>query len=204
VTKPAVLAIGVLLAAVVGSEVYVVRQNWQLRQRLAASVTAAAAASSAKSERTKYESGLIGRCQPFQSSTRGTAAAARLLEVSIYFSLDRDCLSCVKELLEQWNGALRAGLPLTVTGYTTVDGTQDEHILTEMLKPEFPVVRVDQIEGKLRELGVTATPVVFVTDATTGRILFTHAPLASEKRDRSFVDRVRTLAAPCETAALTR
>lgn len=194
--KPVAFAISLLLAALAAREIYVARENRQLKQRIAALATER----STKSERGQYEAGLIGRCRPFHEGAK--EQRARLLDVSIYFSLDRDCLSCVKELVDQWNGTMKAGLPLAVTGYTSVDGTQDEHILTEMLKPEFPVVRVDQIEKKLPAMGVTETPVVLVTDATTGRILFTHAPLPSNKGDRSFVDRVRALATPCEAAAL--
>ena len=54
-----------------------------------------------------------------------------------------------------------------------------------MKKPTF---RTDWINGCTR---------VFVTDAATGRILFTREPLASEKGDRSFVDRLRLLLTPC-------
>ncbi|MBV9496672.1 MAG: hypothetical protein JOZ54_20680 [Acidobacteria bacterium] len=184
--KLAVSSLALLLAALGGTSYRLVRENRDLRRQTAA----AAIAQQGKNEREQSAARLAGQCQPFYEPMKD----ARPLNVAVYFSLDRDCLSCVQDVVEQLNGAIAAGLPIAVTGYTTVDGVQDERILEEKMKPAFPVKRLDRIEEKLRAAGVTSTPIVFVTNPATGRVLLAHAP---EKKDRSFVDRIRLLATPC-------
>ncbi len=193
---------GALVVAVIGSEVVVMRQNAQLRQVVKAqsSIEHRVSFLRTKTDRVLYEASMLGRCQPFFAAAAGTPAAqSRHLEVSVYFSLQHDCLSCVEDLVRQWNAVATAPnrVPVTITGYTQVDDKQDETILTRDLKPAFPVVRVDHLDQKLAATGVTFTPVVFVSDPTTGRILLTYAPLATEKGDRSLVDRLQALVTPC-------
>jgi hypothetical protein len=151
-----------------------------------------------KNSRVLFETSMVGLCQPFFAPGKPDPAA-RALTVSLYFSLDHDCLSCVKATIDQWNEVLKGpqGPRFRVTGYTDVDGTQDETILEHELKPEFPIVRVEQIEQKLKALGVVMTPVVLASDSVTGRILFASAPTAADKHDRSFVGRMQLLAAQC-------
>jgi hypothetical protein len=191
--------IGVMVAAVIASELYVVKQNGQLRQQINAesAVDRQVKYLRTKTDRTLYEATMQGRCQPFFNASG--PRAARPLNVAIYFSLERDCLSCVHGLIDQWNDELRSrqGKGFTVTGYTEVDGAQDEKILTRDLRPSFPVMRVEHIEQKLAATGLTFTPVVLVTDPATGRILLTYAPLATEKGDRSLSERLQALLTPC-------
>jgi hypothetical protein len=191
--------LGVLAAAVVASELYVVKQNGQLRQQINAesAVDRQVKYLRTKTDRTLYEATMQGRCQPFFNVAG--PRAARPLSVAIYFSLEHDCLSCVQGLVSQWNEELKGaqGKAFTVTGYTEVDGAQDEKILTRDLRPSFPVVRVEHIEQKLAATGLTFTPVVLVTDPATGRILLTYAPLATEKGDHSLPERLEALLTPC-------
>jgi hypothetical protein len=191
-------ALAVLCAALVGSELWVVRENRALQQRIRAATTAGPRVNylGTKGDRTRYAAGMFGRCRPFY--TAAAQAPARTLNVSIYFSLQNDCMSCVQGLVQQWNGELQRahGAKLEVTGYTEVDGTYEEKQLQD-LKPAFPVVRVEGLKQKLATMGVTFTPVVFVTDPATGRILLTHAPLPEEKSNRAIVEALQALLTPC-------
>lgn len=194
---------GALMVAVIGSEVVVMRQNAQLRQRVKAqsAVEHRVGLLRTKTDRVLYEASMLGHCQPFYTvaSNGAPAAQSRRLDVSVYFSLQHDCLACVEELIRQWNAVATAPnrLPVAITGYTQVDDKQDETILTRDLKPLFPVVRVSHLDQTLSATGVAFTPVVFVSDAATGRILLTYTPLATEKGDHSLVDRLQALATPC-------
>ncbi|MEA2488364.1 MAG: hypothetical protein QOH21_156 [Acidobacteriota bacterium] len=188
-----------LCVAVVGSEMWVLRENRDLKQRIESKNRPAPSAMvlGATADRTRYEASMLGRCQPFYAAAG--SRAARALDVSIYFSLDHDCLSCVSGLVEQWNREVQGphASRFHVTGYTEVDGTYSEQILTQQLKPAFPIVRVEHISQKLETMGVTFTPVVFVSDPATGRILLTHAPLPAEKGNTAIVERLQKLITPC-------
>jgi len=192
----------ILIGAVVlvaGSQVWLAQQNRTLKQRI---VTQQAQAADMKylrnrSERTLYEASMQGRCQPFFASAR--AEPAKRYNVALYFSLERDCMSCVTDIVHQWNDVVRAGNnAFDVHGYTRIDGTLKRQLLEKELQPAFPITNVDDLEAKLTSLGVTYSPVVFVSDAATGRILFTHAPLATEKTDRALVEKVLAIAKPCQ------
>jgi hypothetical protein len=195
----AIAALAVMVTGSVASELFVLRQNAALREQLAVEQAAAArrAAVPAESQRSLFAAGLVGRCRPFHDAV--VAGEPQPLAVAIYFSLDHDCLSCVKAAIGQWNDLLRgAGARrFRVTGYTEVDGAQDERILTAELQPAFPVVRIVDLESKLQAEGVGMTPAVVVSDGRTGRILFASAPTAAGKNDRSFVERMESLATPC-------
>ena len=192
--------IGALVVAVVVSEWFVLRQNAQLRTRMAAesALDRKMKYLGTKTNRTLFEASMFGRCRPFNEPAKAPSDA-RPFTVSLYFSLDHDCLSCVQEMINQWNGMLKnpQGRQFRVTGYTEVDGTQDETILTRELKPAFPIVRIDHIEQKLKTMGVMVTPVVFVSDGATDRIILTSAPLPTEKSDRSLLQRLQLLLTPC-------
>jgi hypothetical protein len=193
--------IGALFAAVLISELFIVRQNAQLKLRIQSesSLDKKMKYLRTKTDRTLYEASMLGRCQPFFASAQA-AGGSRPLKVALYFSLEHDCMSCVQQLIAQWNDVVKSskGSQFAVTGYTEVDGLQDEKILNSDLKPLFSIQRVDHIEQKLATLGVSITPVVFVSDAATGRILLTSAPLATEASDRSLPERLQLLLTPCE------
>jgi hypothetical protein len=194
--KWVVIALCLIVAA---SEIFVVRQNWQLRQR----VSAANAVSSkinylrSKSEQTLYEASMTGRCRPFFDSA--AAAPGRPLDVAIYFSLHRDCMSCVEDVVGQWNAALKSPTAkgFNVRGYTDIDGTRAQRTIDRDLKPAFPVTSIEHIEDKLAAAGITSTPVVFVSDPATGRILLSSAPLVGERGDRSLIERLHAVITPC-------
>ena len=192
--------IAALCLAVVASEVVVVRQNRQLRQHVAAADTSVKQMNflRTQSDRTLFESSMTGRCTPFAGG-RTAAAPTTPLEVSIYFSLERDCMSCVEDVVSQWNGALRNPIAksLVVKGYTEIDGTRAQTLLDRDLKPAFPITNVPDIEQKLATSGIPTTPVVFVSDPTTGRILMTYAPRVGEKGDRSLLERLHNVVTPC-------
>jgi hypothetical protein len=189
-----------LCLLVAGSEIFVVRQNLQLRQR----VSAANAISGkmnylrSKGEQTLYEASMAGRCRPFFDPA--AAAPGRPLDVAIYFSLNRDCMSCIEDVIGQWNAALKSPTAhnFTVHGYTDIDGTRAQRALDRDLKPAFPITDVEHIEDKLAAAGVNSTPVVFVSDPATGRILLTSAPLVGERGDRSLVERLHAVITPCK------
>ncbi|HYK03520.1 MAG TPA: hypothetical protein VE974_17315 [Thermoanaerobaculia bacterium] len=189
-----------LCVAVAASQIYVMQQNHDLKQRVAnqSSVTGATKFASTKSDRTAFEASMTGRCEP--SWTRGQAPSpTRPLDVSIYFSLNRDCMSCIEDVVGQWNGVMRNEMAksLVVRGYTDIDGTRAKTTLERDLKPAFPVTDVDEVEQKLAAAGVTTTPVVFVSEPSTGRVLMTYAPLVGEKGDRSLVERLAAVLTPC-------
>src|SRR5436305_10581231 len=97
-----------LCLLVVGSEIFVVRQNLQLRQRVDAANAIGSKMSylRSKSERTLYEASMAGRCRPFFDPA--AAAPRRPLDVAVYFSLNRDCMSCIEDVIGQWNAALKS------------------------------------------------------------------------------------------------
>lgn len=192
--------IAALCVAVIASEIVVIRQNRQLRQHVVA-VDASAKQLNflrSQSDRTLFESSMTGRCTPF-AGDRSASASTAPLEVSIYFSLERDCMSCVEDVVGQWNGALRNPIAksLVVKGYTEIDGTRARTLLDRDLKPAFPITNVPDIEQKLATSGIPTTPVVFVSDPTTGRILMTYAPRVGEKGDRSLLERLHNVLTPC-------
>ncbi|HEX9986817.1 MAG TPA: hypothetical protein VGF69_26410 [Thermoanaerobaculia bacterium] len=193
--------LGALIVAVAASQVVVMRQNLQLRRRVAAAsmiATRTAAAPPPGEERRRFEEGMDGRCRPF-SAPANDAAANRQLDATIYFSIDHDCMSCVTDVVNQWNELVKGpyGKSLKVHGYTTVDGALAQKMLDQKLKPAFPVTHVDGLEEKLAAVGARYTPVVFVSDPATGRVLFTRAPLPNENGDRSIVLGVQALMTPC-------
>lgn len=143
-----------------------------------------------KTARRAAEAALIGKCRPYFDAVR--AMPARPLDVSIYFSLQEDCPSCVEAVIRQWNHAPG----FTVKGYTRVDGTFEEKMLAGF-EPAFPIVRVEGMRQTLDAAGLTFTPAIVVSDPATGRILLTHAPLVSEKSDATVTKRLQLLAAPC-------
>ncbi|HEX7154903.1 MAG TPA: hypothetical protein VF618_25710 [Thermoanaerobaculia bacterium] len=187
--------VAALVVAVIGSEVVLLRQNRALKKRVAAAQTLSVDVKNLRmqTDRNAYQAALLGQCQPFGSGT----ATARPLDVSIYFSVDRDCGSCLAETVTVWNEALHT-LPSTVTvrGYTEVDGTEAQKAV-DALRVAFPLTVVPQFRRKLEAIGVTHTPVVVVSDVT-GRILMTHAAVTWEKNDRQFVERVRAAATACK------
>ena len=193
--------IAALVVAVAGSQVYVTLQNRQLRQR----VNAANAVSSqmnflrTQSDRTLFEASMTGRCRPFFDGA-AAAAPARPLDVAIYFSLNRDCMSCVEDVVKQWNAAMKSPTAkgFTVRGYTDIDGTSAQTTIDRDLKPSFPVTDVDDLEQKLSAAGINSTPVVFVSEPGTGRVLLTYAPQVGEKGDRSLVERLHAVLTPCK------
>jgi hypothetical protein len=185
----------VLIVATVASEIVLLNQNRALKKRMAATQALASDLRGLhmRTDRGAYEAALLGRCRPFAAP----ATAAQPLDVAIYFSLDRDCSSCIEETITVWNEAAK-GLPANVTlrGYTEIDGTNMQKAL-DALKPAFPVTSISHLARQLQEAGVTNTPVVVVSDPASGRILMTHAPVSWEKNDRAFVERVRAAATPC-------
>jgi hypothetical protein len=189
-----------LCVGVAGSQVYVMRQNWQLRQRVSAANAVSGKMSYLRSqgERTLFETSMSGRCRPFFDLA--SASPARPLDVSIYFSLNRDCMSCVEDTVGQWNAALRSPTSkgFTVRGYTDIDGARAQTTIDRDLKPAFSITHVEHIEEKLATAGINTTPVVFVSDPSTGRILLTYAPLVGQKGDRSLVERLHAMITPCQ------
>jgi hypothetical protein len=192
--------LGALVVAVAASQVVVIRQNLQLRRRVAAAsmVATRATAPPPADERRRFEEGMDGRCRPF-SAPANEAGTTRQLDAAVYFSIDHDCMSCVTDVVKQWNELLNGpyGKSLTVHGYTTIDGALAQKLLDQELKPAFPVTHVDGLEEKLAAVGAKYTPVVFVSDPATGRVLFTRAPLPNENGDRSIVLGVQALMTPC-------
>jgi len=192
--------IAVFCVAVVASEIFVVRQNRVLRARVASADAAARQMSFLRTQgdRTVYESSMTGKCPPFNDARSGEPSAGPL-QVSIYFSLKRDCMSCVEDVVGQWNTALRNPIAksLNVRGFTEIDGTRAQTVLDRDLEPAFPITHVPDIEDKLAAAGVPTTPVVFVSHPTTGRILLTYAPRVGEKGDPSLIERLHNVLAPC-------
>ena len=188
----------VLLVAVAASEVYVMRQNRQLRRRVNAAdaVTNRMNFLRSKNERTLFEASMSGHCRPF---FEGASAPPRPLEVDLYFSLDRDCMSCIEDVVNQWNAALKSpnAKSFTVRGFTEIDGTRAQTAIDRDLKPAFPITNVPDIVQKLSAAGISSTPVAFVSDPSTGRILMAYAPLVGEKGDRSLVERLEAALTPC-------
>ncbi|HEX2834708.1 MAG TPA: hypothetical protein VHW00_16975 [Thermoanaerobaculia bacterium] len=184
------------LVLVAGSQVYLAQQNRALKQRVVSQSAAVAAVADAHKppDRSAYEASMQGQCQPFFE----TAAPknGKRYDVSIYFSLERDCMSCVTDVVRQWN-SMTGQAAIDVHGYTRVDGTRARAVLEQELRPLFPVTEIDDLEVKLKAMGVQYTPVVFVSDAATGRILFTHAPLPSQLGDRRVLEKLQTLIQPC-------
>lgn len=192
------VALLVGLAVAIGATL-LVRQNLHLKQQLDRQVATAASARTASesaretTERRRAEAALTGKCRPYFDAASGIPA--RPLDVSIYFSLQQDCPSCIRELIRQWNRAPG----FTVRGYTRIDGTFEEKMLAEFA-PAFPVVRVERMQETLAAAGLTFTPAVVVSDPATGRILLTHAPLIPEKSDTTVAKRLQALAVPCGSA----
>lgn len=188
---------GALAAAVVVSQGVLLLQNRRLRERVDAqeSVTNQVRQLRTQADRTLYAASMIGRCRPLPGEI---LQQPRALDVAIYFSIDHDCMSCVVDLVNQWNDAIAAqtGGALRVRGYTEIDGTMARQAVAD-LKAAFPITHVDRLKRTLAAAGVTVSPVVFVSDPATGRILLTDAPLASEKSDGSIVKRVQALLTPC-------
>ncbi len=189
--------VAVLIVAAVASEVVLLRKNRALQKRVAAaqSMSADLRDLRLRTDRSAFEVALLGRCRPFGQPAQ--LAAARPLDVAIYFSVDHDCSSCLEETITVWNEAAKA-LPanVTVRGYTEIDGTMMQKALDDM-KPAFPVTSIPHFSRQLQQAGVALTPVVVVSDPTSGRILMTHAAVSWEKNDRAFVERVRAAATPC-------
>lgn len=185
---------------VAGSEVYLAQQNRALRQRVAAQSAMSADMKYLRSrtDRTLYEAAMQGRCQPFFEAS-AKESPARRYRVAIYFSLDHDCMSCVTDVVHQWNDVMRtkSGAAFDIHGYTKIDGTRNRAVLEQELRPAFPVTHIADLETKLKAMGMKYSPVVFVTDAATGRILFTHAPLATEKGDRTLIEKLQAITQPC-------
>jgi hypothetical protein len=190
--------LGALVVGVLGSQAVLFRQNLQLRNRVTAqdSVSQQVRMLRTKADRTIYEASMMGRCRPLLD---GILAQPRTLDVSLYFSLEHDCMSCVTDLVNQWNDALKGpqASSFRVHGYTEIDGAAARKTIDRDLKPAFPVSHVEHLHDVLATAGVKVSPVVFVSDAATGRILLTHAPLASEKSDGAIVKRVQALLTPC-------
>ncbi len=193
--------IAALVVAVAASQVYVTIQNRRLRQRVnaAGAVTTRMNFLKTQTDRTLFEASMTGRCRPFFD---GAAAVtpAKPLDVGIYFSMSRDCMSCIEDVVGQWNAALKSPTAkgFTVRGYTDIDGTSAQTTIDRDLKPSFPVTDVDDIEQKLAAAGINSTPVVFVSEPGTGRVLLTYAPLVGEKGDRSLVERLHAVLTPCK------
>jgi hypothetical protein len=189
----------VLALAVGASEVILLRQNAQLKRQVAIDRVAARKTASV-ADRSLYEASLMGRCQPLYETakTAATPTPARPLAVSLYFSLDGDCTSCVEDLVSQWNGVVQRtpGAALAVQGYTEIDGTMARRKL-EGFRPAFPVANVEHLGQKLSAMGVKSTPVVFVSDPASGRILFTSSVPPGEKSDPAVAQRIEALAKPC-------
>ena len=189
--------IGALVAAVVVSQGFLMLQNKKLRDRVTAqdSVKQQVSLLRTRADRTIYAASMFGRCRPLPGET---LQQPRALDVAIYFSIDHDCIACVTDLVDQWNDALKTqhGGALRVRGYTQIDGSVSRQNVAD-LKAAFPITHVDHLRDTLANAGVNVSPVVFVSDAATGRILLTDAPLASEKSDGSFVQRVQALLTPC-------
>ena len=188
-----------LCLVVAGSEVYVAGQNWQLRKRVTAadSVTKRMNFLRTQTERTLFEASMTGRCRPLFDTA--ATPAPRPLEVDIYFSLTRDCMSCVEDVVGQWNEALKnAPNTFTVRGFTDIDGTRAQTAIDRDVKPAFPITSIPDIEQKLAMAGINSTPVVFVSEPATGRILLTYAPIIGQRGDRSLVERVRNVLTPCK------
>lgn len=188
---------GALVTAVAVSQGYLLLQNSRLRDRVTAqdSVARQVRLMKTNADRALYEASMMGRCRPLLD---GTLAQPRPLDVAIYFSLERDCMSCVTGLVKQWNEALAGphGGALRVRGYTAIDGAVARKTVAG-LNAAFPIDDVDNLHDVLKTAGVNVSPVVFVSDSATGRILLTDAPLASEKSDGSVVTRVQALLTPC-------
>jgi hypothetical protein len=184
-------ATAVLVMAVLGSEVFLLRQNRALRSAVQTE------AAGARTLRTSVaaEAALVGRCQPMLTALNATTAPR--YDVTIYFSLERDCLSCVRDVVSQVNEALRApgATAFRVHGYTNIDGVTKQQFLDRELAPAFPVTHVDHIEEQLAAKHVDGTPVAYVSDAATGRVLFTYAGTTNSKRP--FVKRLQAIATPC-------
>jgi hypothetical protein len=188
--------VAALIVGAAASEVVLLRQNRALKKRVATAQSMAVDLRDLRmrTDRGAYEATLLGRCQPLGAPAR---TAARPLDVAIYFALDRDCSSCIAETVAVWSEAAKT-LPanVTVRGYTEVDGTNMQKSVDDM-KPAFPVTSIPHFSRTLEEAGVAHTPVVLVSDPTSGRVLMTHAPVTWEKNDRAFVERVRAAAMPC-------
>ncbi len=193
VTKWVVAA---LIVAVLASEVVLLRQNRALKKRLAAAQSMSVDLRNLRmrTDRGAYEATLLGRCQPFGAPAQ---TAARPLDVAIYFAVDGDCLACIQETVAVWSEAVKT-LPanVTVRGYTEIDGTNMQKTIDAM-KPAFAVTSIPHFKREAEKAGVLHTPMVVVSDPTSGRIVMTYAPVLWEKNDRAFVARVRAAATPC-------
>jgi hypothetical protein len=185
-----------LAAALAASTGALLLDRRNLQQQLTATTVARTASESVRetTERRLAEAALTGKCRPYFDITNGTPA--RPLEISIYFSLQQDCPSCIEAVIRQWNHAPG----FTVKGYTRIDGTYEEKMLAGF-EPAFPIVRVERMQETLAAAGLTFTPAVVVSDPATGRILFVHAPLISEKSDTAVTKRLQSLPAPCGAPA---
>jgi len=189
----AVLLATIALVAATGA-LLLHRRNLQLQQELSAVRTASESARET-TERRRAEAALAGKCRPYFDAA--SKVPVRPLDVSIYFSLQQDCPSCIESVIRQWNHARG----FSVKGYTRVDGTFEEKMLAGF-EPAFPIVRVERLRETLDAAGLTFTPAIVVSDPATGRILLTHAPLISEKSDTTVTKRLQSLSAPCGAPAI--
>lgn len=194
-------AIGILIVVALLSEGFIIRQYAGMKRRLATEGKIAGALENVRkrSDQTVFESSLQGRCLPFWQPA-GPAAGEALrpaVSVSLYLSAKGDCPPC-KDEVAKWNALLASpdGRGLTVQGYVA-GGEEGKKAAEGSLEPAFPVEPVENLEGKLAELGIDALPAVLVGDAHTGRILLTSFPTVEDKEDRTLQKKVAALLASC-------
>lgn len=194
----------VVVVLVLASQAALVAKNLQLRKRLTQAADNAQKLSALEKDATNVFAAnqLRGRCAPILAGE--TAASdfepiAGRYFVALYFSLERDCLFCVKNEIAKWNELLAQplGEGLKVVAYTKIDGTLAQETVDRDLAADFPVVHIPDFDAQIAEQGFEHTPVVVVGDARTGRTLSAHLPVLWQTEDRSFVDGFRSMLETC-------
>lgn len=198
----------VLLSITVVSEVFLLNQNFALKEKVSAyhRLEELLTQAQARLERNVSISTLIGKCLPFFSQDGFNGEADGISEekgsrfiLMFCFTL-QDCAYCLKNEIITWNEFYKSYNQevCQVIGVTDTVGIENIDQVVSSMHIQFPVFSVPNLHSYLAEYSITSTPAVFFGDGTSKRIIYSHFPTTANLSSDGFTGKLQMILDACK------
>jgi hypothetical protein len=206
ISKVPVIVLSLILVGTVVSEIVLLRQNLELKQkiRIHNNLEGLLAKLQAKADKIAYEMNLQGKCLPIFSQRQEDGQTNGILEkkksrYSIVFCFSmNDCDACLRSEIMTWNkfaASYDARIFQVIGILDTTDLRENLEKTIHSLRIKFPVLGIANLRS---QLNIKSTPAVFFCDGNSKKIIYAYFPTPTEVSHNEFANKLQMVLEACK------
>lgn len=198
-----------LFIVALASEIFLVKQNLELRKKLIDHKNLKALSSQLQSrlDSINFKTSFEGKCLPlfvqpesyWRVAKPNNGIGSRF--IVMFFFLTTDCGSCLYNEISTWNdfsatvdGKLCRVLGVTDAYNLNLSGFDN---IKDSFNIKFPLIKVDNLKSQLNKLDINSTPAVLFGDAQTKKCLYAFFPTPLSKSSDVFAKKLQLILEDC-------